>query len=733
MLPSLGPGRRVPSILLRGETGTGKGLLARTIHERSPRAKGPFVDLNCAAIPPTLLESELFGVERGAFTDARQSRTGLIEAADGGTLFLDEIGLLPVALQTKLLTVIESREVRPLGGTRTRPVDVLIVAATNADLQTAVREQRFREDLYHRLAVLVFWLPPLRDRGEDMLELAEAFLARACADHGVEAKRLDDEARATITAYRWPGNVRELANVMDRVALLTAEPVVAAADLALPAEAAATGPPGATGPAAQAPLKASVDDFTRARLEEALAQAGGNVSAAAEQLGVARSTLRYQLERFGLAPEREGRSRRPPGSLAARVPDRTEPAPAAGPDLALPDRPSIAVLPFDNLSGDVEQEYFVDGLVEEVLTALSRVQWLFVIARQSSFSYKGQAVDLKRVGRELGVRYVVEGSVRKAGARVRVTAQLIEAETGTHIWAERYERDVNDIFALQDEITERIVAAVEPNVQTLEIRRAGAKPTESLTAYDLYLRALPYYRSQTLEEIKRGEALLHQAIEMDPNYAEALGTLIDSITSRTLNGWHESLTHGRDEASEIARRALATGPDNSTCVAGTAFAYATLARRFEEALELADRATQLHPNSVFVRTRTGVAYGNSGENDKALAQYEAARRLNPRDSKSSTFMFTGIAVAHFFARRFEECVHWGGRATAITSRASTARRFVVAALAQLGRLDEARGEVAELLEHNPTASLRRARLSSFRHEWMLELYLDGLRKAGLPE
>jgi transcriptional regulator with PAS, ATPase and Fis domain len=272
VLPSLVPGRRVPSILLQGETGTGKGLLAWTIHDRSPRARGPFVDLNCAAIPATLLESELFGFERGAFTDARQAKTGLVQAADGGTLFLDEIGLLPEALQAKLLTVIESREVRPLGSTRARPVDVLIVAATNADLQAAVREHRFREDLYHRLAVLVFSLPPLRDRGDDVLELAEAFLARACTDHGVDAKRLDAGARAAIAGYRWPGNVRELSNVMDRVAMLTEGPVVDAAALALTT---APSAPGSVASPASPRLKASVEDFTRARLEEALAQAGG--------------------------------------------------------------------------------------------------------------------------------------------------------------------------------------------------------------------------------------------------------------------------------------------------------------------------------------------------------------------------------------------------------------------------------------------------------------------------
>ena len=322
LLPSLTPGRRAPSILLQGETGTGKGLLARTLHEASPRAGRPFVDLNCAAIPATLLEAELFGFERGAFTDARQARPGLIQAAHTGTLFLDEIGLLPVSLQTKLLTVLDTREVRPLGRTRAQAVDVLIVAATNSDLRVAVREGQFREDLYHRLAVLVFSLPPLRDRGEDILELADAFLVRACADHGLASKTLSAAALAALGAHAWPGNVRELANLMDRVALLSPRSTITADDLGLPG-AAVVDRTSASEPDRDRPFKESVEGFTRARLEEALSQARGNVSAAADQLGVPRSTLRYQLERLGLAPGRT-RGSRQPTSPRARVSSITE-------------------------------------------------------------------------------------------------------------------------------------------------------------------------------------------------------------------------------------------------------------------------------------------------------------------------------------------------------------------------------------------------------------------------
>ena len=218
------------------------------------------------------------------------------------------------------------------------------------------------------------------------------------------------------------------------------------------------------------------------------------------------------------------------------------------------------MLPFANMSSDPEQDYFADGIVEDILTVLSRESWLFVIARNSSFAYKGRAVDVKQIGRELGVRYVVEGSVRKAGNRVRVTAQLIEAETGAHVWAERYERDLSDIFALQDEITQKVVAAIAPSLRALEIRRAQAKPTENLHAYDFFLRALPEIHEQTEESAKRAEALLRKAVELDPGYPDALGMLADIIATRTVNGWHENIMRGLEESLEMSRRALDAGP-----------------------------------------------------------------------------------------------------------------------------------------------------------------------------
>src|SRR5256884_3794862 len=213
--------RRLPPVLIEGETGTGKGLLARLIHRAGPRPDGPFVDVNCAAIPVTLLEAVMFGFERGAFTDARRAKPGLLQTAHRGTIFLDEVGLLSEGLQAKLLKVLEERTVRRLGSTRDEPIDVWILTATNEDLKTAIQGRRFREDLYHRLAVLTLTLPPLRDRGADILSLAEHFLARACADHGVAPKTLTAGARAPLPAHPWPGNVREGGNLMERVALLS--------------------------------------------------------------------------------------------------------------------------------------------------------------------------------------------------------------------------------------------------------------------------------------------------------------------------------------------------------------------------------------------------------------------------------------------------------------------------------------------------------------------------------
>jgi len=306
------PARRLPPVLIEGETGTGKGLLASLIHSEGPRADAPFVDVNCAAIPDTLLEAEVFGFERGAFTDARQAKPGLLHLAHRGTIFLDEIGLMPDALQVKLLKAIEDREVRRLGGTRAEPADAWVLAATSEDLAEAIRTRHFREDLYHRLAVITIRLPALRERGTDILLLARHYLERACREYGLRPKSLAADASDALLAYGWPGNVRELANVMERVALLSDGDQVVAASLRLPREARA---------AARARGVERVDDqiatLERARIEDALRAEGGNISRAAARLGLARNTLRYRMVRHGLV---EGGSAAGADAAVAREP-----------------------------------------------------------------------------------------------------------------------------------------------------------------------------------------------------------------------------------------------------------------------------------------------------------------------------------------------------------------------------------------------------------------------------
>ena len=314
---------RLPPILIEGETGTGKGLLARLIHRRSIRAAAPFVDINCAAIPESLLEAELFGFERGAFTDARHAKPGLFQAAHRGVLFLDEVGLLPDVLQGKVLKVIEERVVRRLGSVQAEPTDIWIIAATSDDLLSSTRARRFREDLYHRLAALMLRLPPLRARGDDVVLLAEHFLARSCADYRLPTRTLDGDARQALLCYPWPGNVRELSNVMERVALLSDARNVTVTALDLPDRASATVP----GDERTEPpsLREAVGDVERRRIVRVLTETGWNVSRAAARLGIPRSSLRYRLEKHGLQPSSAG----PIALDAAGRPEAATPTEAA--------------------------------------------------------------------------------------------------------------------------------------------------------------------------------------------------------------------------------------------------------------------------------------------------------------------------------------------------------------------------------------------------------------------
>ncbi|HXQ50363.1 MAG TPA: adenylate/guanylate cyclase domain-containing protein [Stellaceae bacterium] len=403
------------------------------------------------------------------------------------------------------------------------------------------------------------------------------------------------------------------------------------------------------------------------------------------------------------------------------------------PTLALPDKPSIAVLPFTNMSGDPEQEYFADGTVEDIITGLSRAKWLFVIARNSSFVYKGKAVDVKQVGRELGVRYVLEGGVRKAGNRVRITGQLIEAASGTHIWADRFEGGLEDIFDLQDRITSSVVGAIEPALRTAEMQRAQSKPTESLDAYDCFLRALTFFQLPTVAGSEDAIALCRKAIAIDPQYSSAYGLAGFCFANRIAQGWALNVEGERAEAIVLARQAIQFGADDPTALWMAGWALVLGARDFDRGLNAIDRSLSLNPNSARAWNASGWAHWNCGDGTTAIDHLQRAMRLSPLDPSFSTFK-GGIAWAHFVEARYEEAVNWANMVLNEQPNNRTIWRCKVAACGLLDRMDDAREATRMLLTLQPDASIAKLRsLMPLKRAENMAIYLDGLRKAGLPE
>jgi TolB-like protein/class 3 adenylate cyclase len=405
-----------------------------------------------------------------------------------------------------------------------------------------------------------------------------------------------------------------------------------------------------------------------------------------------------------------------------------EPSPASPQPLPLPDKPSIAVLPFQNMSGDPEQEYFADGMVEEIITALSRIRWLFVIARNSSFTYKGQAVDVTQVGRELGVRYVLEGSVRKAGQRVRITAQLIEAETGAHLWAERFDGSLEDVFELQDQVAISVAGVIEPALQAAEIRRSAERPTKDLNAYDLYLRALPDAESGDKERIIKALGFLHRAIERDPGYGPALALAARSQNNLYVSGWIKDPEASRRESVDLARRALRGAGDDANTLALSAYALGVSGEDIESAIAVIDRSLQLNPGYARGWHCSGWLRLWAGHPDLAIEHFETALRLNPRDPFPSTLM--GIGVGHFFARRFAEARAMLLRSLQEQPGWVPTYRFLAASCAHMGQLNEARSVVQKL------RALTAVVVPEATHWRNLEnraLYLSGLRLAAGEE
>jgi adenylate cyclase len=395
----------------------------------------------------------------------------------------------------------------------------------------------------------------------------------------------------------------------------------------------------------------------------------------------------------------------------------------------LPDKPSIAiaVLPFENMSGDPEQEYFADGMVEEITTALSRFKGAFVIARNSSFTYKGKAVNVKQVGRELGVRYVLEGSVRKAAGKVRIAGQLIDAVTGAHIWADRFERDLTDVFALQDEVTVAVVSAIHPKIIQTEIAMAARRRPENLTAYDFWLRAIQQSSLATREGLAEAIRLAHRALELDPGFGRAASLASVFHLNNFVLGYSTDPQFELEEAVRLSRLALRIDDGDSNTLARASLISAYVVRDSESALEMADRAVALNPNSFEAWGCRGWVYGAAGLPQEAVRSFERGIRMSPIDPA----MFAGMGMALVELRRFDEAIVAGRKAQRHNPSHPLAYLCLASAFAHLGRDAEAREAAARLLEVNPAFTI--SGWSAWGGQSNAQLVTEGLRKAGLPE
>ena len=402
--------------------------------------------------------------------------------------------------------------------------------------------------------------------------------------------------------------------------------------------------------------------------------------------------------------------------------------------LSLPDKPSIAVLPFSNLSADVEQEYFADGIVEDMITELSRMRWLFVIARNSSFTYKSRSVDVKEVGRELGVRYVLQGSVRRAAQRLRITAQLVDATTGANLWADRFEGTLEDVFELQDKITASVMNAVSPQLEKAEIARVKRKPTESLDAYDIYLRGIAAFHQWTREGTEEALRCFYRAIELGPDLAAAYAMAAMAYARRKGSGWVDDRDREIAEIKRLTRQATRLSPDDAVALSLSGFSLANAAGELDDGAGLVDRALHLSPNLAPALLASGWVNVWLGKHDLAIEHLSLAMRLSPLDPFTH-MMLIAAAHAHCFAGRFEESAHCAERALRLNPEARPGVRIAAASYALAGRDAEARKMLARYLQLDPARRVSNLRetMGAYRYEEHMAQYEDGLRKAGLPE
>jgi TolB-like protein/tetratricopeptide (TPR) repeat protein len=405
---------------------------------------------------------------------------------------------------------------------------------------------------------------------------------------------------------------------------------------------------------------------------------------------------------------------------------------AAASRLALPDKPSIAVLPFQNMSGDVEQEYFADGMVEDITTALSRIRWLYVIARNSSFTYKGKVVDIKQIGRELGVRYVLEGSIRRASDRIRITGQLIDAVTGAHIWADRFEGGVADIFDLQDQVTASVVGAIRPKLEQAEIERSRQKPTENLVAYDYYLQGMACYNRFTKEANEQAVRLFQKAIDLDPEFASSFALAAVCYSQRKANNWSTNPGSDAAHAESLARKGISLAKDDPLVLANSAMSLAFVAGHVEEGAAYAKKATELDPNLAagwYWRGWTQIYLGKA----EAVEHFQKAIRLSPMDPRIYT-AYSGVAYGYFLAEQYDDGCKWADAALMENPNYVVAHLIAMACHALSGRLDAAKDVCSRAMQLNPapriSGILDRVPL---RREHDISRLTAGCRLAGMPE
>jgi TolB-like protein/class 3 adenylate cyclase/tetratricopeptide (TPR) repeat protein len=420
-------------------------------------------------------------------------------------------------------------------------------------------------------------------------------------------------------------------------------------------------------------------------------------------------------------------------ALSPRAGSLSSAIPRAGEALPLPNKPSIAVLPFDNLSADRDQDYFADGMVEEIITALTRMRWLFVIARNSSFAYKGRAVDVKQIGRELGVRYILEGSVRKSDNKVRITGQLIDTSTGAHLWADRFEGGLENIFDLQDQVTTSVIGAISPKLEEAEIERATRKPTENLDAYDYYLRGLAGVHQWTKHSCEEALSNFYRAIQLDPSFAAAYGMAARTYVLRKAGGWGADREAEVAEAVRLARQAAQLGKNDAVALSTAGIAFSFMAGDLDEGKVLTDRALALNPNLAWAWLWSGWVRVWLGEPESAIERVSRALRLNPTDPHSWS-MYDVQAYAHFFAGRDTDALSWAEMAVREKPDYLLPHYIVAASNALVGRLADAKRAIGRAHQLDP--SLRKSNLQNLfplrRPEDFARL-AEGLRLAGLPE